>query len=80
MPYQLWKPHAAALVAAVQAEEARPGVYRITAAGELQRLATDIERPNGIQLSADEKTLYVVGHGSAYKIALLAQGYGGRAK
>ena len=80
MPYQLWKPHAAALVAAAQAEVARPGVYRITPAGELQRLAADIERPNGIQLSPDEKTLHVARRSSAHKIALLAQGYGGRAR
>jgi gluconolactonase len=29
---------------------------------------------------ADKKTLYVVGNGSAYKVAMLAQGYTGRAK
>jgi gluconolactonase len=34
-------------------------VYRISPEGALQRLAADIERPNGIQLSPDEKTLYV---------------------
>jgi gluconolactonase len=36
-----------------------PGVYYISPAGKLSRLANDIERPNGIQLSKDEKTLYV---------------------
>jgi gluconolactonase len=36
-----------------------PGVYYISPAGKLKRLANDIERPNGIQLSKDEKTLYV---------------------
>ena len=36
-----------------------PGVFYITPAGQLKRLANDIERPNGIQLSKDEKTLYV---------------------
>jgi gluconolactonase len=36
-----------------------PGLFHITPSGELKRLATDIERPNGIQLSKDEKTLYV---------------------
>jgi gluconolactonase len=35
------------------------GVYRLTAAGELTLLTTDIERPNGIGLSPDGKTLYV---------------------
>lgn len=36
-----------------------PGVFYITPTGELKRLANDIERPNGIQLSKDEKVLYV---------------------
>jgi len=36
-----------------------PGVFYITPAGQLKRLANDIERPNGIQLSKDEKVLYV---------------------
>lgn len=36
-----------------------PGVFYISPAGELKQLAADIERPNGIQLSKDEKTLYV---------------------
>ncbi|WP_262964105.1 SMP-30/gluconolactonase/LRE family protein [Methylobacter psychrophilus] len=36
-----------------------PGVFYITPAGQLTRLANDIERPNGIQLSKDEKVLYV---------------------
>jgi gluconolactonase len=38
---------------------AKPAVYYINPAGKLQRLADDIERPNGIQLSRDEKTLFV---------------------
>jgi gluconolactonase len=38
---------------------AKPAVYRISAKGELRRLAADIERPNGIQLSPDDKVLYV---------------------
>jgi gluconolactonase len=37
----------------------RPAVYRITTEGKLLRIANDIERPNGIQLSTDEKVLYV---------------------
>lgn len=37
----------------------RPAVYRIKPNGEVVRIANDIERPNGIQLSPDEKTLYV---------------------
>ena len=38
---------------------APPAVYRISAKGVLERIATGIERPNGIQLSPDEKVLYV---------------------
>lgn len=37
----------------------KTAVYYLSSQGKLQRLATDIERPNGIQLSPDEKTLYV---------------------
>lgn len=37
----------------------RPAVYRIKPNGEVLRIANDIERPNGIQLSPDERTLYV---------------------
>ncbi len=50
-----------------------PGLFYITPTGELKRLATDIERPNGIQLSKDEKVLYVANtlgeHVLAYDIA-----------
>lgn len=35
------------------------GVYRLTPDGELTLLTKDLERPNGIALSPDEKTLYV---------------------
>jgi gluconolactonase len=38
---------------------APPAVYRIDADGTLHRIATGIGRPNGIQLSPDERTLYV---------------------
>lgn len=34
-------------------------VYYLPPKGALKRLATDVPRPNGIQLSPDEKTLYV---------------------
>jgi len=50
-----------------------PGVFTISSSGELKRLANDIERPNGIQLSKDEKVLYVANtlgeHILAYDIA-----------
>jgi gluconolactonase len=45
--------------AATTAVPAKPAVYRISNKGELKRLAADIERPNGIQLSPDDKVLYV---------------------
>jgi gluconolactonase len=52
---------------------AKPAVYRIPASGKLERVAADIERPNGIQLSPDEKTLYVANtqgeHVLAYDVA-----------
>lgn len=50
-----------------------PGVYYIPPAGAVKRVAGDIERPNGIQLSTDEKTLYLANtageHVLAYDIA-----------
>jgi gluconolactonase len=52
---------------------ATPAVYRIAPQGALERVAADIERPNGIQLSPDEKTLYVANtlgqHVLAYDLA-----------
>lgn len=54
-------------------EPSRPGVYFISSSGDLKQLAHDIERPNGIQLSKDEKTLFVANtlgeHVLAYDIA-----------
>jgi gluconolactonase len=46
-----------------------PGVYYITPDGALKRLAHDIERPNGIQLSTDEKVLYVANTLGEYILA-----------
>lgn len=52
---------------------AKPAVYYITPEGALKRLAHDIQRPNGIQLSPDEKVLYVANtlgeHVLAYDVA-----------
>lgn len=48
-------------------------VYYLSPAGKLSQLDTTIERPNGIQLSPDEKTLYVANtageHVLAYDVA-----------
>jgi gluconolactonase len=39
------------------------------------------KKPQNLAFAGPDKhTLYVVGRGAAYKIALLAQGYEGRAK
>ncbi len=37
----------------------KAGVFQITPQGLLKRVVDDVERPNGIQLSPDEKVLYV---------------------
>ena len=50
-------------------ETAKPAVYRISSKGELKRLAADIERPNGIQLSPDDKVLYVANTLGEYVLA-----------
>jgi gluconolactonase len=50
-------------------DTAKPAVYRITTQGQLQRLAADIERPNGIQLSPDEKVLYVANTAGEHVLA-----------
>jgi gluconolactonase len=50
-------------------EPAKPAVYRITAQGALQRIADDITRPNGIQLSPDEKVLYVANTAGEHVLA-----------
>ena len=56
-------------VPAEQAVVAKPAVYHITPSGELQRIAADIERPNGIQLSPDEKVLYVANTAGEHVLA-----------
>src|SRR5262245_19222287 len=38
----------------------KESVYRIDPSGELVRVIADVERPNGIAVSPDQKTLYVV--------------------
>lgn len=60
---------AAAAPAAPAVETAKPAVYRVTNKGQLQRLAADIARPNGIQLSPDEKVLYVANTNGQHLLA-----------
>jgi gluconolactonase len=52
-----------------QPAPAKAAVYYITPSGGLTRIAHDIERPNGIQLSPDEKVLYVANTLGEYVVA-----------
>ncbi|MBA4108612.1 MAG: gluconolactonase [Leptothrix sp. (in: Bacteria)] len=47
----------------------KPAVYQITPTGDVKRLANDIERPNGIQLSPDNKVLYVANTAGEHVLA-----------
>jgi gluconolactonase len=60
---------AASATSAPTVQPAKPAVYRISAKGELKRLVADIERPNGIQLSPDDKVLYVANTNGEYLLA-----------
>jgi gluconolactonase len=62
--------------AAAGAPPQTTAVYHLTAEGKLNRIATDIERPNGIALSPDERTLYVANTAGEWILAydLDAQG------
>lgn len=51
------------------AEPARPAVYYITPDGKTTQVVNDLKRPNGVQLSTDEKTLYVADTANEYLIA-----------
>jgi len=51
-------------------------VYYITPAGKTLRIAEGIERPNGIQLSPDERTLYVNNSNGEYMLAFDIQADG----
>lgn len=64
---------------ATAGETAAPAVYRLTPGqpGLLERLAADITRPNGIQLSPDEKTLYVADTAGEHVLAYAVQADGG---
>ena len=47
----------------------KPGVYHLPPGGKLEKIASDIERPNGVQLSPDEKTLYVANTAGEHVLA-----------
>jgi gluconolactonase len=46
-----------------------PGIYYLSTKGELKQLDITVPRPNGIQLSPDEKTLYVANTWGEYVFA-----------
>lgn len=48
---------------------AKPAVYHVSADGRVRRLIDDVERPNGIQLSPDEKVLYLANTRGEYVLA-----------
>ena len=52
-----------------EAPTGQPAVYYIKPSGELTQIITDIQRPNGIQLSPDEKVLYVANTAGEYVFA-----------
>ena len=58
------------------AEAARPAVYYITPDGKTTRVVNDLKRPNGVQLSTDEKTLYVADTANEFIIAYDVKGDG----
>jgi len=57
-------------------EPARPAVYYVKADGKITQLITDVERPNGVQLSRDEKTLYLANTAGEYVLAYPVLGEG----
>lgn len=48
---------------------AKPAVYRISPEFAIERIAADITRPNGVQLSPDEKVLYVANTAGEHVLA-----------
>jgi sugar lactone lactonase YvrE len=57
-------------------EPARPAVYYLKSDGKINQIVNDVERPNGIQLSRDEKTLYLANTAGEYLLAypILSEG------
>lgn len=47
----------------------KPAVYHVGKDGKSTRVISDVERPNGIQLSPDEKTLYLANTAGEYVLA-----------
>ncbi len=59
------------------AESLTPAVYYVPPGGRAMRVAEGVQRPNGIQLSPDERTLYVNQAGGEYLLAFDVQANGG---
>jgi gluconolactonase len=57
-------------------EPARPAVYYATANGKITQVLNDVERPNGVQLSRDEKTLYLANTAGEYLLSYPVLGNG----
>lgn len=47
----------------------KPGLFYISPKGDLKKVVSDVERPNGVQLSSDEKTLYLANTAGEYILA-----------
>jgi gluconolactonase len=56
--------------------QGKAGVYYIAPGGKVTRLIDDLARPNGVSLSPDEKTLYVIPTGPAEMMAYPVKGPG----
>ncbi len=56
--------------------QGKAAVYYIAANGEVTRLIDDLPNPNGVILSPDEKTLYVIPSGQAEMMAYAVEGPG----
>jgi gluconolactonase len=54
----------------------KTAVYYLAAGGEVTRLIDDLPNPNGVILSPDEKTLYVIPSGQAQMMAYPVEGAG----
>ncbi len=57
-------------------EPARPAVYYVKPDGKITQIVNDVERPNGVQLSRDEKTLYLANTAGEYLLAYPVLGNG----
>jgi sugar lactone lactonase YvrE len=57
-------------------EPARPALYYVKADGKITQVLNDVERPNGVQLSRDEKTLYLANTAGEYLLSYPVLGDG----